>query len=152
MPGTRYPAIPMPTRSHGIRLPNLLPQSLLQLVARCASATACLLSGRDKMDGLLTLKPATYALFRHEYALPLLAPELAAQMATLSEHVIAVLLLVGLFTRTTALALLAMTVLLELFIHPAAWPSQLTWLSMLLPLIAHGGGPLSLDYVMQRQD
>ncbi|MGO4376790.1 DoxX family protein [Pseudoduganella sp. RAF53_2] len=152
MPMTRYPALSVPTRSHSLRLPSLLPQSLLQLLARLAIASVCLLSGRDKMQGLLTLKPATYDLFRHEYALPLIAPELAAQIAALAEHVIPVLLLVGLFTRSTALTLLVMTVLVEVFVHPAAWPVHLIWLSLLLPLVAHTGGPVSLDHVMQRQD
>jgi putative oxidoreductase len=128
---------------------SILPQSLLQLIARAAMATVFLDIGRSRVDGLATLKPTTYALFRHDYSLPFLAPELAAQAITLAEHLLPVLLLVGLFTRASAAVLLAMTLVLDIFMAPSAWPTHLTWIGLLLTLIAHGAGPVSLDHVMQ---
>jgi putative oxidoreductase len=51
----------------------------------------------------------------------------------------------GLFTRLSAVALLAMTLVIQVFVYPDAWPTHLSWAGLLLPLIAMGGGRLSLD-------
>ena len=65
---------------------RLLPESLLLLVARLGIASVFFLSGRTKVEGLLTITDSTYELFRTEYALPLVPPEIAAVAATWSEH------------------------------------------------------------------
>jgi putative oxidoreductase len=52
----------------------------------------------------------------------------------------------GLLTRPAALALLGMTSVIEIFVYPDAWPTHLSWAGLLLPLIARGGGALSLDH------
>jgi putative oxidoreductase len=93
----------------------------------------------------LTITPSTYDLFRTEYALPLISPELAAHISTYSEHLFPVLLVLGLFTRLSALALLGMTTVIEVFIYPDAWPTHLSWAGLLLIIIARGAGWLSLD-------
>ena len=74
-----------------------------------------------------------------------LPPELAAVMATVSEHVFSVALVLGLLTRFSALALLGMTLTIQVFVYPDAWPTHLSWAGLLLPLLALGGGRLSLD-------
>jgi putative oxidoreductase len=130
-------------------LPRLR-QTLLLLVARIGIASVFFLSGRTKVQGLLTLKPSTFDLFRSEYALPLIPPEIAAYLATWSEHLFPVLLVLGLFTRPAAAALLAMTAVIEIFVYPDAWPTHLTWAGLLLPLIVYGGGALSLDQLIGR--
>lgn len=129
---------------------RLVPQSLQLLVARFGIATIFFLSGRSKVQGLLTLKPGTYDLFQYEYALPLLPPDLAAQMATYAEHLLPIMLVLGLLTRPAALGLLGMTAVIEIFVYPAAWPTHLSWAAILLPLIAYGGGTFSLDHLFQR--
>lgn len=129
---------------------RLLPQALLLLIARVGIASVFLLSGRTKVAGLLTIKPGTFELFRSEYALPLIPPELAAHLATYSEHLFPLLLVLGLFTRSAAAALLAMTAVIEIFVYPDAWPTHLVWAGLLLPLIAHGGGTWSLDRLYGR--
>jgi putative oxidoreductase len=126
-------------------LERLLPQDLLLLVARLGIAAIFFLSGRTKVEGLLTVTPATYDLFRTEYALPLLPPELAAHAAAYAEHLFPLLLVLGLFTRPAAAALLGMTLVIQIFVYPDAWPTHLSWAGLLLPLIAHGGGAWSLD-------
>ena len=123
----------------------LLPLSLLLLVNRLGIAAIFLLSGRTKVDGLLTVNETAFELFRSEYALPLVKPELAAYAATYSEHLFPLLLILGLFTRLSAAALLGMTLVIQLFVYPDAWPTHLSWAGLLLPLIALGGGKLSLD-------
>lgn len=124
---------------------RLLPEALLLLVARVAIAAVFFLSGRTKVTGFLELKPSTYTLFRSEYALPLIPPDWAAHLATYAEHLFPLLLVLGLLTRPAAAALLGMTLVIEVFVYPAAWPVHLTWAGLLLPLLAYGGGTWSLD-------
>jgi putative oxidoreductase len=125
-----------------------LPPAFLLLLARVSIAAVFFLSGRTKVQGLLTLKPLTYELFRTEYALPLVPAEIAAPMAAYAEHLFPLLLVLGLCTRLSALALLGMTAVIEVFIYPNAWPTHLLWSAVLLPLIAQGGGKWSLDRVL----
>jgi len=129
---------------------RVLPQSLLLLVARLGIASVFFLSGRTKVTGLLTLKPSTYQLFDSEYALPLISSDLAAHLATYAEHLFPILLVLGFLTRPAAAALLGMTLVIEIFVYPDAWPTHLSWAGLLLPLIACGGGKWSLDHLLRR--
>ncbi|MDH0729192.1 DoxX family protein [Pseudomonas sichuanensis] len=131
------------------RLQRLLGDDLLCLVARFGIASVFFLSGRTKVEGLLTITPSTYELFRTEYALPLLSPWLAAHLATYAEHLFPLLLVLGLLTRLSALALLGMTTVIEVFVYPDAWPTHLTWAGLLLLLIARGAGAFSLDRLLK---
>ncbi|MCC7327189.1 MAG: DoxX family protein [Burkholderiales bacterium] len=126
-------------------LSRLIGDFILALAARFAIAGIFFMSGRTKVDGLLTLTPSTFALFREEYKVPLIAPEVAAHLAAYSEHLFPLLLAVGLFTRLSALALLGMTAVIQLFVYPDAWPTHLSWAALLLYLAGRGGGALSLD-------
>lgn len=127
---------------------RLLPEALQLLVARVGIAAVFFLSGRTKVTGFLELKPSTYTLFRSEYALPLIPPEWAAHLATYAEHLFPLLLVLGLLTRPAAAALLGMTLVIEVFVYPDAWPVHLTWAGLLLPLLAKGGGAWSLDRLL----
>ncbi len=127
------------------RLSRGVSDSFLALCARFALAAIFFLSGRTKVEGLLTVSEGTYALFRDEYKVPLLAPEVAAHLATYAEHLLPALLVLGLFTRLSALGLLAMTAVIQLFVYPDAWPTHLSWAALALYLIGRGGGALSLD-------
>lgn len=124
---------------------RLISDSLLALVARVAIASIFFLSGRTKVTGLLDIKDSTYILFQEEYRLPLVPPELAAHLATYAEHFFPLLLILGLFTRGAALALLGMTAVIEIFVYPDAWPTHLSWAGLLLLLVSRGGGAWSLD-------
>ncbi|WHO41153.1 DoxX family protein [Sphingobium sp. AP49] len=127
------------------RIKAQLLDALLLLVARLGIAAIFFLSGRTKVEGIITITDSTYELFRTEYALPIVPPELAATMATWAEHLFPILLLLGLFTRLSALALLGMTLVIQTFVYPDAWPTHLSWAAILLPLVAHGGGIFSMD-------
>lgn len=127
-----------------------IPHGFLALVARVSIAAVFWQSGRTKVDGL-TIKPQTFALFEHEYNVPLLPPEWAAYMATVAEHVFPVLLIVGLASRLSALALLGMTAVIQIFVYPLAWPTHLLWASALLYVIARGPGPLALDHPIRQK-
>jgi len=124
---------------------ELIPDAFLLLVARFGIAGIFFMSGRTKVEGLLTITDSTYELFRTEYRIPLVPSDIAALIATLSEHIFPILLLIGLFTRGAAAALFAMTLVIEIFVYPDAWPTHLSWAAVLLPLMARGGGDWSLD-------
>ncbi len=127
---------------------RLLPESLLLLVARFGIASVFFLSGRTKVDGWLTISDSAYSLFETEYRLPLLSPYVAAHAATYAEHFFPVLLVLGLFTRFAALGLFGMTLVIEIFVYPDAWPTHLSWAAILMPLIARGGGRWSVDHLL----
>lgn len=133
-------------RQIGMRVERMIPDWSILLVARAGIACIFFLSGRTKVEGLLTVTSSTFALFADEYRVPLMSPEVAAYAATYSEHLFPVLLVLGLLTRLAALALLGMTLTIQLFIYPDAWPTHLTWAAILLLLIARGAGAVSLDH------
>ena len=126
-----------------------LPASLLLLVQRLGIAAVFFQSGRTKVEGVFTIPDTTVELFRSEYALPLLPPELAAYMAAGAEHLFPVLLVLGLFTRLSAAALLGMTLVIQTFVYPDAWPTHLSWAGLMLPLIALGGGKYAFDRLLK---
>lgn len=125
--------------------PRALRLSFLLLVQRCGIAAIFFLSGRTKVTGWFTISDDAFELFRTEYKIPLVPPEIATYAATFSEHFFPVLLVLGLFTRYAALALLGMTTVIEIFVYPDAWPTHLSWAGLMLPIIAFGGGRFALD-------
>ena len=131
----------------GRSLAERIPYSLLALIARLGVADVFWRSGQTKVEGF-HIRDATFFLFRDEYKLPLLPPELAAQMATVAEHLLPVLLVLGLFTRLSALALLGMTLTIQLFVYPDAWPTHLSWAGLMLYLIGRGAGNVSVDRML----
>jgi putative oxidoreductase len=122
---------------------------LLALGARAALAGVFFLSGRTKVVGLLSVTDAAVSLFEDEYRLPLLPPDVAAHLATYAEHLFPVLLALGLGTRLSAAALLGMTLVIQLFVYPAAWPTHLSWAMLLLYLVGRGGGRWALDHLFE---
>ena len=129
-------------------LQTVISDSTLSLVARLAIAAVFFYSGRTKVSGFLTIKPGTYDLFETEYALPLLSPQLAAHLATYAEHLFPLLLVLGLLARLSALALLGMTLVIQVFVYPDAWPTHLTWIGLMLVVIGRGAGWWSLDRLL----
>jgi putative oxidoreductase len=139
---------PIPFYAQAAAALNRIPGDLLLLVARFGVAGVFFMSGRTKVEGLLTIKASTYDLFNTDYKLPFVPPVIAAHAATYSEHLFPILLVLGLFTRVGGLALLGMTTVIEVFVYPDAWPTHLSWAGLLLPLIARGGGAWSLDRLL----
>lgn len=125
--------------------------TLLATPARVFIATTFFLSGRTKVDGFLTLKPATYYLFQYEYKIPIIPAPVAAHLAAYSEHIFPVLLILGLGSRLSALALLGMTTVIEVFVYPDAWPTHLGWATALAFILFRGPGALSLDHLLRRR-
>ena len=127
------------------RLEALVGHDLLAVAARLGIGAVFFLSGRTKVDGLLTVNESAYTLFREDYKVPLLPPDFAAHMATYAEHLLPLLLVLGLATRLSALGLLGMTAVIQVFVYPDAWPTHLTWAVALLYLAGRGAGSLSVD-------
>lgn len=151
---TLAPALPAPSRGGPLGLlarigERTLRPSLILLVQRIGIGAVFFQSGRTKVEGLFTVPQTTFDLFETEYALPLLDPHTAAYAAAAAEHVFPVLLLLGLLTRCSALALLGMTAVIQFFVYPDAWPTHLSWAAVFLPLIAFGGGRVSLDRLLR---
>jgi len=142
---TRSP-FPLYTRLAGLL--DRFSGSILLLVARLGVAAVFFLSGRTKVDGILHITDSTYSLFETDYSLPLIPPHIAAHVATYSEHLFPILLVLGLFSRVGALALLGMTTVIEVFVYPDAWPTHLSWAGLLLPIIMRGGGRFSIDWLI----
>ena len=128
-----------------LQLERLCSHHLIALAARLGIAAVFWQSGRTKVDGWLTVNDSAIELFRTEYQLPLLPPELAAHLAAYAEHLFPLLLVLGLCTRLSALALLGMTLVIQVFVYPQAWPTHLVWATVLLYLAGRGADGLSLD-------
>jgi len=130
-----------------IGLLDRVPYTLLALPLRAAVATVFWNSAMAKLANWDT----TIELFTEEYKVPLLPPEIAANMALTIELAMPVLLVLGLLTRAASLVLLGMTTVIEIFVYPQAWPTHIQWAAMLLVLLCRGAGKLSLDHVVWRR-
>ena len=131
----------------GRRLAERIPYSLVALVARLAAASVFWRSGQTKVESFLHIKDNTFFLFQEEYKVPLLPPDFAAYLTTYAEHIFSVLLVVGLVSRLSALGLLLMTLVIQVFIYPSGWPEHFLWFAALLLILARGPGAISLDHL-----
>jgi putative oxidoreductase len=122
------------------------PYSALVLVARAATFSVFFRSGLQKLSDW----NATLMLFENEYHVPVLPPHVAAYMAASMELGLSTLVLLGLFTRLSALGLLGMVAVIQTFIYPQAWPDHIQWLGFMIFVIARGPGAVSLDALLGR--
>jgi putative oxidoreductase len=126
-------------------------EGIALLLVRIALAGVFWRSGRSKVEEgtWLTVSDSTHFLFENEYAGVPLPPEFAALAATWSEHLFPILLVAGLATRLSALALLGMTLVIQIFVFPDAWWSvHSIWVAMAAILISRGGGLFALDRLL----
>jgi putative oxidoreductase len=153
MTATHETATPAPAGIPGLirrfnAAAGLIPHDLVALAARVFPAVVFWQSGRTKVERL-TIKDSTWFLFQDLYALPLIPPAWAAVMATVAEHVLPVLLILGLLSRFSALGLLTMTAVIQIFVFPDAWVTHGLWAAALLVVAAQGPGRLSLDHLLK---
>jgi putative oxidoreductase len=127
-----------------------IPYWFIALCARVFPAVVFWQSGQTKVAGF-HLKPSAVALFQNEYQLPIIDPTAAAYLSAVGEHVLPVLLLLGLATRFAAFGLFFMTAVIEIFVYPLAWPTHGVWATCFLLLIARGPGEISLDALIARR-
>jgi putative oxidoreductase len=131
----------------GRSLAERIPTSFIALASRIAVADVFWRSGQTKVSGL-AIREETFYLFREEYKVPLLPPDLAAYLSTIGEHVFPILLVVGLASRLSALGLFGMTMVIQLFVVPGGWPEHILWLALLTLIVARGPGAISLDQLI----
>lgn len=147
-----------------IALLDRIPHGFIALLGRFSIAAVFWKSGQTKVEGFAIdivngdftlgvphLASSAVDLFRDEFRLPLIPPELAAPLAAFAEHLFPMLILIGFATRFSALALLVMTLVIEIFVYPDAYPTHGVWATVLLYLMAKGPGVLSIDHLIARR-
>jgi putative oxidoreductase len=127
-----------------VALLERFPLAILQFLFRFSIAAVFWNSGLTKIASWQT----TIVLFRDEYRVPVLPPELAATMAAAVELTCPVLLTLGLLTRLATVPMLGMTFVIAVFVYPEDWIEHLGWAAFLLFILTRGPGLLSLDNVI----
>lgn len=128
-----------------------LVEGLVLLLVRLALAGVFWRSGRSKVveGSWLEISDTTRFLFETDYSGVPLPPEIAAPMATYGEHLFPILLVLGLATRFSALGLLGMTMVIQLFVYPEAWwQVHILWTALAAVLVMRGGGTFSVDHML----
>jgi len=133
-----------------IGLYERIPRDIIALLARAQVGWVFWASGQTKVDGF-ALKNSTFYLFREEYKVPLISPDVAAYLATAAEHIFPLFLLVGFASRFSATALLLMTLVIQVFVYPSAYLTHAWWALALLFIMANGPGTFSLDHLVRRR-
>ena len=141
------PAAPIRLVLGVIALMQSVPFWLVALAARVALGEVFWSSAQEHLSNWDT----TLYQFEESFQVPLLPPDLAANMAVAIELGAPPLLLLGLGTRFAALVLLGMTAVIEIFVFPMAWPTHIQWAGLQLLLITQGAGVLSLDHLIRRR-
>lgn len=142
--GTRQGVVAMATTALGVF--DRIPYWLIAIAARVGLAEVFWSSAQEHLTNWAT----TLYLFENTFHVPLLPPHFAAYMAVTLEIVTPPLLILGLATRLAALALFGMTLVIEIFVFPAAWPTHIQWAVMQLVLMGRGPGVISLDALIRR--
>ena len=123
---------------------------LFQLALRLYVAVIFFKSGLTKINDF----SSTVALFESEYQVPLLSPTIAAVIGTGAELLLPLLLVVGLATRPTAVALFVFNIIAVISypdISPAGVKDHLLWGTMLLVTLFFGAGKFSLDQLLHQK-
>jgi putative oxidoreductase len=133
-------------------LSGTLPESIMLLFVRIALGGIFWFSGRSKIQegSWFTISENTLYQFADEpFNHVPLPPVFAAHLSFYAEHLFPILLVIGLFTRMSALALLGMTLVIQIFVFPESWwQVHIIWVSLALVLITRGAGLLSLDQIL----
>ncbi|MDW6002983.1 DoxX family protein [Vibrio mangrovi] len=137
-------------------------ESVILFLSRFGLAAIFWLSGQTKIEGFAfnfisgpiqlgwpVIKDSTFVLFEYEYNLPIISYVLAAYLATIAEHLLSLLLLTGFMTRLAALGIFGMTLVIQIFVYPDAYPTHATWLALSAWILYRGAGAISLDHLLQ---
>ena len=92
---------------------------------------------------------STVALFENEYKVPIISPTLAALSGTAAELILPALLVAGLASRPTALALFVFNIVAVVSypdISESGIKDHVLWGTMILVVVFFGAGRLSIDH------
>ncbi len=123
---------------------------LADLALRLWVANVFWKSGLTKIQSFET----TVFLFTHEYHVPLLSPQVAATLGTFTELVFPVLLALGLAGRFSAAVLFIFNIVAVISypdLNEFGLEQHQIWGLMLLVLVLHGPGKLSIDHWIARR-
>lgn len=143
-----------------VSLCDLIPNTWVALMMRASIFFVFWDSAQAKIAGSYLLgqkwqfwkvSDSTLMLFDYEYALPLIPANIAAYVATFGEFFLALAVLLGLLTRLSALGLLVMVVVIQIFVYPGIWKEHILWAAILLYLMKNGAGGISVDYLLRRK-
>ena len=151
-----------------VALCGVVPYALVALGLRFVIARVFFLSGQTKITGPeipislfnpagdftivlpAEIKASTFELFQTQFAALPMPPTVAAYLFTYAEFVLPVCLVLGFATRLSALALLVMTVLIQVYVVPEAlWSAHVYLFAILMVLMSVGPGAISLDALIR---
>jgi len=142
-----------------IGLLKSIPEDILAITARLAIASVFWRSAQTKISGwsfldqswqFYNLSDSTFMLFQYEYQIPVLDYKIAAYLATFNEFFLSLAIVLGFMTRLSALALLGITAVIQILVYPDAWPTHILWAAILLYIMKHGPGRLSIDHLLAK--
>lgn len=128
-------------------------KDLGDLLARLWVAKIFLESGLSKLQDW----GATMVLFKYDYSVPLMSPQVAAYIGTAAEFVLPVLLILGLGGRLIIFAFFAYNIICVASFHFLWTPvgssglnDHVDWGLLLMLLMFHGSGRFSLDHLIHK--
>jgi putative oxidoreductase len=130
---------------------NLALQPLLLFGFRFYVAFVFFKSGLTKVDDNYKITSSTIDLFKYDFKVPVLPPEVAAYMATYAELILPILLVLGFLSRPAALGLFILNAVAALslaqtdFASAAGHWQHIVWGVMLAVIFAFGPGRVSID-------
>ncbi len=144
----------------------LVPYALVALGLRLLMARTFFVPGQSKIEGPVlhspipgaefsivlpaAIKDSTFQLFETQYAALPMPSAFATYLFTYAEFVLPICLVVGFATRVSALALLVLTVLIQVYVMPDAfWSIHVYWIAILMVLLSCGPGAISIDRVIR---
>jgi putative oxidoreductase len=132
---------------------NVIGEALALLLARVALAGIFWRSYKTKVEEgtWLQINDTQYFLFEDQFSGLPIPTDLAVPMATYAEFLLPILLVLGLATRFSAVALLIMTLVIQIFVFPTSdhffgW--AMVPIALAAVLIARGSGMLSADAIV----
>ncbi|HZP77493.1 MAG TPA: DoxX family protein [Pseudolabrys sp.] len=145
---------------------SFIPYALVALAARLVIARVFFLSGQTLIEGPrmpltirdfdfsvilpLSVKSQTFSLFLSKLSATPIPPMLATYVVTYAEFLLPICLVLGFATRLSALALLLITAMVQLYLLPdALWTTHAYWATMLLMLLSLGPGQISVDHIIR---
>lgn len=125
-------------------------ESIALLLSRIALAGIFWRSYKTKVEEgtFFEISEIQYFIFENEFAGLPLSPDIAVPLATYAEFIFPILLVLGLFSRFSALALMTMALTIQIFVFPTmdhffGW--TVTVIALALFIISRSSGKTSLD-------